>query len=97
MVFGSCCHVDDLDLNWQRLALTNAMERAHCSVLTVPADCIGRAMADLQQMSATFGTPAAAGAGYNVGWQDVPAHAHCSYDPARLTAWRPANASFFGS
>ena len=228
VVFGSRCHVDDLDLNWQRLALTNAMERAHRGVLTgapitdvritlvagrahlkhteggdfrqavyrairqglmqaraqgqavlleplyhfaltVPADCIGRAMADLQQMSATFDPPAAAGAdrlrlegtvpasevgdyavalaaythgqgslalrfdsyapchdaaavieraaydpvadlpntpdsvfcahgaGYNVGWQDVPAHAHCGYDPARLTAWRPADASFFGA
>ena len=32
--FGSCCHVDQLDLNWQRLILTNAMEREHAGVLT---------------------------------------------------------------
>ncbi len=225
--FGTCCHVDDLDLNWQRLALTNAMERDHRGVLIgapitdvritlvagrahlkhteggdfrqavyrairqglmqardrgacvlleplyrfdlrVPTDCVGRAMSDLQGMSATFSPPAADGAdrmrlggtvpaselgdyavtlaaytrgqgslalrfggyapchdvaavieraaydptsdlpntpdsvfcahgaGYNVSWRDVPAHAHCAYDPARLTAWRPADAAFFG-
>ena len=32
--FGTCCHVDELDLNWQRLILTNAMEREHAGVLT---------------------------------------------------------------
>ena len=32
--FGSRCSVDDLDLNWQRLILTNAMERDHLGVLT---------------------------------------------------------------
>ena len=32
--FGTCCHVDQLDLNWQRLILTNAMEREHAGVLT---------------------------------------------------------------
>ena len=32
--FGSRCHVDELDLNWQRLILTNAMEREHAGVLT---------------------------------------------------------------
>ena len=31
--FGTCCHVDELDLNWQRLILTNAMEREHRGVL----------------------------------------------------------------
>ena len=31
--FGTRCHVDDLDLNWQRLILTNAMEREHVGVL----------------------------------------------------------------
>ena len=36
------------------------------------------------------------GADYNVSWADVPAHAHVSYDPVRLTDWRPADASFFG-
>ena len=34
MQFGSRCHVDELDLNWQRLILTNAMEREHLGVLT---------------------------------------------------------------
>ena len=32
--FGTRCHVDELDLNWQRLILTNAMEREHAGVLT---------------------------------------------------------------
>ena len=32
--FGTRCHVDELDLNWQRLILTNAMEREHIGVLT---------------------------------------------------------------
>ena len=32
--FGTKCHVDELDLNWQRLILTNAMEREHAGVLT---------------------------------------------------------------
>ena len=31
--FGTRCHVDDLDLNWQRLILTNAREREHRGVL----------------------------------------------------------------
>jgi small GTP-binding protein len=31
--FGSCCSEDDLDRNWQRLILTNAMERDHQGVL----------------------------------------------------------------
>ena len=31
--FGTRCHVDELDLNWQRLILTNAMEREHAGVL----------------------------------------------------------------
>ena len=31
--FGTCCHVDELELNWQRLILTNAMERDHLGVL----------------------------------------------------------------
>ncbi len=31
--FGTRCPVDDLDLNWQRLILTNAMERDHLGVL----------------------------------------------------------------
>lgn len=31
--FGTQCHVDELDLNWQRLILTNAMEREHVGVL----------------------------------------------------------------
>lgn len=32
--FGTRCSTDDLDLNWQRLVLTNAMERDHLGVLT---------------------------------------------------------------
>ena len=32
--FGTVCATDDLDLNWQRLILTNAMERPHKGVLT---------------------------------------------------------------
>ena len=32
--FGTVCSTDDLDLNWQRLILTNAMERTHRGVLT---------------------------------------------------------------
>ena len=32
--FGTVCPTDDLDLNWQRLILTNAMERPHRGVLT---------------------------------------------------------------
>ena len=31
--FGTRCPVDDLDLNWQRLILTNAMERDHLGVI----------------------------------------------------------------
>ncbi len=31
--FGTRCSTDDLDLNWQRLVLTNAMERDHLGVL----------------------------------------------------------------
>ena len=114
--FGSRCSEDDLDRNWQRLILTNAMERDHLGVLTgapltdvrvtlvagrahpkhteggdfrqatyrairqalmraremgacvllepwyrfeleVPADRVGRALADLQRMGATFEAP----------------------------------------
>ena len=116
MVFGSVCSEDDLDRNWQRLILTNAMERAHAGVLIgapitdvrvtlvagrahpkhteggdfrqatyrairqglmmareagaclllepwyrfaleVPEARVGRALADLQRMSAEFGAP----------------------------------------
>ena len=32
--FGTRCSTDDLDLNWQRLVLTNAMERDHLGPLT---------------------------------------------------------------
>ena len=32
--FGTRCSTDDLDLNWQRLILTNAMERDHLGPLT---------------------------------------------------------------
>jgi len=32
--FGTVCATDDLDLNWQRLILTNPMERTHRGVLT---------------------------------------------------------------
>ena len=34
VAFGSSCPEDDLDRNWQRLILTNAMEREHLGVLT---------------------------------------------------------------
>ena len=34
MEFGTVTSTDELDLNWQRLALTNAMEREHLGVLT---------------------------------------------------------------
>ena len=116
VVFGSVCSEDDLDRNWQRLILTNAMERDHLGVLTgapltdvritlvagrahpkhteggdfrqatyrairqalmqareagacvllepwyrfsleVPEDRVGRALADLQRMHASFDTP----------------------------------------
>ena len=116
VVFGSECSEDELDRNWQRLILTNAMERDHLGVLTgapltdvritlcagrahpkhteggdfrqatyravrqglmeagargecvllepwyafeleVPADKVGRAMADLTRMGASFGAP----------------------------------------
>lgn len=118
--FGTRCPVDDLDLNWQRLILTNAMERDHLGVLTgapltdvritllagrahakhteggdfrqatyravrqalmgarergecrllepwyrlrlaVPAERVGRALADLTRMAAVFDAPAASG------------------------------------
>lgn len=118
--FGTCCAEDDLDRNWQRLILTNAMERDHAGVLTgapltdvritllagrahlkhteggdfrqatyrairqalmcarergdcmllepwyrfrltVPAECVGRALADLSRMSAEFAPPEATG------------------------------------
>ncbi len=118
--FGSVCSEDDLDRNWQRLILTNAMEREHAGVLTgapltdvritlvagrahpkhteggdfrqatyrairqalmrareagaclllepcyrfeleIPADRVGRALADLQRMSASFDAPAIRG------------------------------------
>lgn len=114
--FGSCCSEDDLDRNWQRLILTNAMERDHLGVLAgfpltdaritliagrahpkhteggdfrqaayravrqglmsarkagqcvllepwyrfeleVPTDRVGRALADLQRMGASFEAP----------------------------------------
>ena len=118
--FGTCCAEDDLDRNWQRLILTNAMEHDHAGVLTgapltdvritllagrahlkhteggdfrqatyrairqalmcarecgdcmllepwyrfrltVPAESVGRALADLSRMSAEFEPPAATG------------------------------------
>lgn len=118
--FGTRCAEDDLDRNWQRLILTNAMERDHEGVLTgapltdvritllagrahlkhteggdfrqatyrairqalmcarergdcmllepwyrfrltVPAESVGRALADLSRMSAEFEPPAATG------------------------------------
>lgn len=34
VAFGTVCPEDDLDRNWQRLILTNAMERPHKGVLT---------------------------------------------------------------
>ena len=110
--FGTVCREDDLDRNWQRLILTNAMERPHRGVLTgspitdvritllggrahpkhteggdfrqatyrairqglmqaqsilleplyefeleVPTAKVGRALSDLQRMSATFDAP----------------------------------------
>lgn len=120
MRFGSVCSEDDLDRNWQRLALTNAMERDHLGVLVgapitdvrvsllagrahpkhteggdfrqatyravrqglmqarelgacvllepwyhfvleVPADRVGRALADLQRMGASFEPPVSDG------------------------------------
>ena len=116
VVYGTVCSTDDLDLNWQRLALGCAMERDHRGVLAgypltdvritlvsgkahlkhteggdfrqaawravrqglmtareqgaavllepwyrfsleVPADKVGRALADLQRMGARFGAP----------------------------------------
>lgn len=118
--FGTRCAEDDLDRNWQRLILTNAMERDHAGVLTgapltdvritllagrahlkhteggdfrqatyrairqalmcarergdcmllepwyrfrltVPAESVGRALADLSRMSAEFASPEAMG------------------------------------
>ena len=35
------------------------------------------------------------GAGYNVPWDEVDAHAHVTIDEARLRPWRAADASFF--
>lgn len=35
------------------------------------------------------------GAGYNVPWDEVPAHAHVSVEADRLRPWRAADASFF--
>lgn len=35
------------------------------------------------------------GAGHTVPWQDVPARAHTTVDPARLRPWREADAAFF--
>ena len=120
VVFGSRCSEDELDRNWQRLILTNAMERDHLGVLmgapltdvritlcagrahakhteggdfrqatyrairqalmcarergccvllepwyafelAVPADKVGRAMADPTRMHARFGSPSATG------------------------------------
>ncbi|MBR1828785.1 MAG: TetM/TetW/TetO/TetS family tetracycline resistance ribosomal protection protein [Atopobiaceae bacterium] len=116
VVYGTVCSTDDLDLNWQRLALGCAMERDHRGVLAgypltdvritlvsgmahlkhteggdfrqaawrairqglmtareqgaavllepwyrfsleVPADKVGRALADVQRMGARFGVP----------------------------------------
>lgn len=116
VTFGTVCSTDDLDLNWQRLALGNAMEREHLGPLTgaplagvritlvggrahpkhteggdfrqatwravrqglmrarergavqllepwyafrleLPAQALGRALADLTRMAARFGTP----------------------------------------
>ncbi len=34
LIFTSACNTDDLDLNWQRLILTNLMEKPHLGVLT---------------------------------------------------------------
>ena len=34
LLLESLCHVDDLDLNWQRLILTNLAEKTHLGVLT---------------------------------------------------------------
>jgi len=34
VVFESACHTDNLDLNWQRLILTNLAEKKHIGVLT---------------------------------------------------------------
>lgn len=34
LILESLCHVDDLDLNWQRLILTNLAEKTHLGVLT---------------------------------------------------------------
>ena len=34
MQFGTVTSIDELDLNWQRLALARAMERDHLGVLT---------------------------------------------------------------
>ena len=114
--FGTVASTDELDLNWQRLALTNAMERDHLGVLTgspitdiritltggrahakhteggdfrqatyravrqglmqaeslllepyydfrleVPAECVGRAMTDLQNMGGTVDSPQSVG------------------------------------
>ena len=225
--FGSVCAEDDLDRNWQRLILTNAMEREHLGVLTgapltdvrisllagrahpkhteggdfrqatyravrqglmrarearaclllepwyrfeleVPGERVGRALADLQRMGATFGSPevrgeiatiegtvpvseirsyalevaaythglgslhcefagyepchdaddviAAAdydpeadlpntpdsvfcshGAGYTVKWHEVESHAHVDASSQRRSAWREADAHFFGN
>ncbi len=225
--FGSRCPEDDLDRNWQRLILTNAMEREHAGVLTgvpltdvritlvagrahpkhteggdfrqatyrairqglmlareqgscvllepwyrfaleVPSDRVGRALSDLQRMSASFGTPevrgemtliegtvpvsemrsyalevsaytrglgslhcevagyepchdaervieevayepeadlpntpdsvfCSHGAGYTVKWYDVREKMHVEDEGVRLTDWREADATFFGS
>ena len=132
VTFGSECSTDELDLNWQRLILTNAAERDLSGVLTgapvtdvrvtllagrahpkhteggdfrqatyramrqalmmasawgecillepwyafeleLPAQKVGRAMADLTRMSARFGAPAQTG------------------DEARLTGTVPAS------
>ena len=120
VVFGTRCSEDELDRNWQRLILTNAMERDHLGTLTgapltdvritlcagrahtkhteggdfrqatyravrqalmcareqghcvllepwyhfelaIPANKIGRALADLTRMHARFGSPDATG------------------------------------
>lgn len=221
MQFGSRCPLDELDRNWQRLILANAMEREHAGTLAgypladlritllggrahlkhteggdfrqatyrairqalmearerqacvllepwydfeleVPAGKMGRALADLQRMEARFGAPevhgdrarlegrvavsevrdyplevsaytggegainlvpagyepchdatrvieeaaydpvadlpntpdsvfCSHGAGYNVPWYEVPAHAHVRVNERTLTPWRPAD------
>ena len=140
VVFGTCCHVDQLDLNWQRLILTNAMEREHAGVLVgapitdmritliagrahdkhteggdfrqatyrairqglmqaesvllepwsrfwlrIPADQVGRALADLQRMGARVHAPETVG-GNALVCGDVPAKEMRDY-PVTLASY----------